>query len=1055
MKLADISIKSPIMMTMVILAFVVLGLFSLTRLGIDMMPDIEFPFVVASLIYPGAGPSEMETLIAEPIEEEISSISGLKHVTSYSQESIAMVVCEFNMGLDVDIAAIDVKDKIDAIRYKLPADLEDPIIQKWNFASIPIIDIAVTSPRPPEEIYRIADHIVKPGLSRVMGIANVQLTGGRQREIQVHLSRRKLREFNLSPQMVAGMISAANLNIPAGHIVQRRQEITVRMQGEFTNLSQLGSVEIPLKQGKKVRLADLGWIEDSFKEVRDKAAYNGETSVGLSLIKRSDANTVQVARDVYKELEVIRRDLPADVKIDIARDRSKFIQDSVDDVFNNIIVGAVLTALALFLFLHSLPATVISIISIPTSIIATFILVDFAGFTLNTMTLMALSISVGILTANSIVVLENIERYKQMGYSSLDAASKGASEIAIAVAAATMTNVVVFTPMAFMSGIVGQFFKQFGLTVTFATLFSLLVSFTLTPMMASRPIRKWIYVASGLGILAMVYWRLGTDTALVMVLAMLVVLLAFTYGWQKKFAQAFDKFFDGLTSDYKNSLRWAITHRWTTLGIVALLFFGSFLLLSLGFIGTEFFPQADQGNFTASIEMPVGMSLDETDRIVMEVARRITRKPYVKSVYASSGKTEASGSSTGEGVNLGMVIVRMVEKDLRPLSTAEFIRKLRPELADLPNAKIVIRESSMFGGGQEADLQVEVIGQNIDQLVSLTDSVKAYMQHVGGLINIETNWKLGKPELQVIPKRNVISDQGLSLAAVGMTLRSLIDGAIASKFREKGEEYDIRVKLDPADIQNTEQIKGIYVQTDDRQALLSELVDLTYTEGPTTITHKDKQRVVYVFADVGQGAMGDKVKQMRTLTDKMQLPTGYSIHYGGEAEHMAESFAQLFKALILAVILTYMLMAAMLESFKHPFAIIFTLPLGFIGVLLALFITGNTISMMSLMAMVMLVGIVVNNGILLIDFANQKRRQGFRLDAAILEAAPVRLRPIIMTNLAAVMGMLPSALGLGAGAEFRAPLAIVAIGGLISSTIFTIYLIPVIYRLFEKENESI
>ncbi len=1054
MKLADISIRSPILMTMVICAFVVLGLFSLTRLGIDITPNIEFPYVVCSVMYPGAGPTEMESLIAKPIEEELSSLGGLKHISSFSQEGLALVLCEFDLGIDVDIAAIDVKDKIDAIKYKLPSDILDPVVQKFNIASIPIIDLAITGNRSQEEIYKLAKDVVKPGLSRVVGLANINISGAKEREIQVHLSRRKLREYNLSPQMVIGMIASANLNIPAGHIVHRKQEISVRMQGEFNNLNELRRLVIPIKNGGKIYLEELGWIEDSFKEIRDKASFNGETSVGLGLVKRTDANTVQVARNVFKELENIKKSIPSDIRIEVVRNRSEFIQETVDNVYSNIIVGALLTAFVLFLFLHSMPATIISAISIPTSIIATFILIDFAGFTLNTMTLMALSISVGILTANSIVVLENIERYKKMGYNTLEAASKGTSEIALAVAAATLTNIVVFTPMAFMSGIVGQFFKQFGLTVTFATLFSLLVSFTLTPMMASRPIRRFTYIMIGLGLLAVVYWRLGIDTTLVIILIMLFGLLAHSYGWLGKFATIWDNFFDNLSVDYRKSLKWVINHCWTTLGVLVLLFTGALLLLILGFIGSEFFPQADQGNFTISVEMPVGTSLNETNLVVEDIARRVGRKPYVKAIYATSGKTELSGISSGEGVNYGMVIVRMVDKDLRPISTAQFMNNLRTELIDIPDAKIILRETQvMGGGGSEADLQVEVIGNDIDVLVSLADTVKTYMEQVGGLTNIETNWKLGKPELKAIPKREVIADHGLSLATIGMTLRNLIEGEVASRYREKGDEYDIRVKLDPSDVQTSEKIRGIYIQSGDKQVLLSELVDLTYAEGPTTITHKDKQRVVYVFADVSQGTMGEKVSKLRDLTSKMSLPEGYKIHFGGHAEIMAESFKELFKALILAIILTYMLMAALLESYKHPFTIIFTLPLGFIGVLLALFITDTTISMLSLMAIVMLVGIVVNNGILLIDYTNLLRSKGYRLNEAILEAAPIRLRPIIMTNLAAIMGMVPAALGIGSGAEIRAPLAIVSIGGLISSTIFTIYIIPVIYKLFERKND--
>ncbi len=1054
MKIADISIRRPVMMTMVIMSFVVVGLFSFSRLGIDIFPEIEFPYVVATVIYPGAGPEEMESQVCEPIEEEVSAIGGIKHVTSVSQEGLALIIMEFDLKMDVDLVAIDVKDKIDLIRQNLPEDIWDPIIQKFDPASMPIINLALSSPRSLDETYRLADKTVKTGLSRVRGLAEIQLTGGLEREIQVNLSRRKLRAYNLSAQLVTAFIGAENLNIPAGHIIEGRKQITVRLAGEFDDLDDIRNIRIPIGHGRTVRLDQLGWVEDSFKEQRDRARFNGETSVGIELIKRADANTVEVANDVYREIDRIRTMLPPDVKLDIARDRSQFIKDSVNDVLGNMIIGILLTAAVLFLFLHSISSTVIAAVAMPTSIISTFILIDFAGFTLNMMSLMALAISVGILVANSIVVLENIERYKKQGLKSAEASSKGTGEIAVAVAAATLTNIVVFTPMAFMSGIVGQFFKQFGLTVAFATLFSLLVSFTLTPMMASRRIGRVVYVAFAAAVLLLIQRQFGTDVTLLLLLVVILGVLAHVYGLLRKFAQLWDRFYDNLAKDYRESLQWALKHRFLVLSAVTLLLVGSLALVGFGLIGSEFFPAADQGEFSISIELPVGTSLDATDRVVNEVGRRVGGRRYVKSVYAATGRSE-SGEFGGGGTHLGVIVVQMVDADLRPMSTADFINDLRPDLADLPGAKLTIREtSSMGGGGGEADIQVEITGQDIDYLNVIADSVITFMNQVGGLYNIESSWKLGKPELRVIPRRQYLSDRGMSPGALGMTLRNLIEGDVASKYREGGDEYDIRVKLDEAELQKAEDVENIYVKAKDDQITLNELTDVEYAEGPTTINHKDKLRMVTVSADIGRGTLGEKVGELRKLTDELDLKTGYMVNYGGMAEFMTEAFSELFKALILAVILTYMLLAAILESYKHPFTIMLTLPLGLIGVLLALFITNNTISMLSLMALVMLVGIVVNNGILLIDYTNVLRSRGRGLNEAILEACPVRLRPVIMTNVATALGMLPLALGFGAGGEFRAPMAIVAIGGLLTSTMFTLYVIPVIYRLFERERQE-
>ena len=1040
-------------MTMVILTFVVLGLFSLSRLGIDTFPKIDIPYVIVTTIYPGAGPEEMETLVSEPIEEEVSAIGGVKHVTSISQEGVSVVMMEFDLKMNIDLVAMDVRDKVGQIRGNLPKDIHEPAIQKFDIGALPIINLAVSSPRSPDETYKIAEDVVKKGLSRVRGIANISLTGGLQREITVFLSRTKLRAYDLTPQQVIGQIAASNLNIPAGHVSRGRQEISIRLQGEFKDLDQLRAVEIPMSEGRRVRLDQIGWVEDNFKEERERATFNGESSVGMELVKRADANTVETAKQVFQEIENIKKELPADVRIDVARENAKFIQDSVDDVYSNIIVGVLLTAFVLFLFLHDLPSTIVAAIAMPTSIIATFILIDFAGFTLNMMSLMGLAISVGILVSNSIVVLENIQRYQKLGHSVYDAASLGTNEIALAVAASTLTNIVVFTPIAFMSGMVGQFFKQFGLTVAFATLFSLLISFTLTPMMASRGVKNAVYIVIGLLTTTVIYWKLGLDSTFLFVLALLLGLLAQSFGWLHSFAQAWNRFFDGLLVDYRKSLVWALRHKGLILATVTLLLVGSLALLPLGFIGAEFFPKSDQGAFSVLIEMPVGTSLDQTDRHVNEIGRRVMNQPFVQSVYTSTGNTEGSHFSSSQGVQLGMVIGRMVDRELRPITTAECIKRLRPQLTDIPGAKITVREADQLGGGGESDIQVEITGRDMGQLNLLADSVLAYMGEVGGLVNISSSWEIGKPELQLRPRREALADRGLSPAAVGTTLRNLIEGEVASKYRDAGDEYDIRVKLDPAELRRAEDVGDVYIKAEDYQVKLSELTEMTNVQGPTSISRKEKQRMVIVSADIAKGSLGHKVSALKLHTNLLKLPSGYAINYGGQAQQMGEGFSELLKALVLAIILTYMLLAAMLESYKHPFTIMLTLPLGLIGVMLSLFLTGNTISIFSLMAMVMLVGIVVNNAILQIDYITTLRGEGRRLEEAILEACPVRLRPIVMSNIAAALGMLPLAMGFGAGGEFRAPMAIVSIGGLISSTAFTLYVIPVIYRMFEKEKK--
>ncbi|MFH1861223.1 MAG: efflux RND transporter permease subunit [bacterium] len=1054
MFLSDTSIKRPVLMTMIIFSFVVIGLFSLTKLGIDFFPEIEFPYVTIVTVYPGAGPEEVETLITKPIEEEVSSLSGLKEIVSIAQEGMSLTFLEFELGRNVDLAAIDVKEKVDAIRADLPEDAFDPEVQKFDINALPIMNVAVSSPRPLDKLYILADEEIKRELNRIDGLASVDIIGGKEREIVVAVDRRKLQARGLSILAVVQSLSQENLNLPSGRIAADRKEYSVRVKGEFDNLEQIRNLYLPgMHDGPSVRLADIATVEDTFAEQRELARINGVSSIGLSLVKRSDANAVQVGRKVHKELEDLKKRLPSDVSIEIARDRTGFIQNSVNDVRDNLIIGILLTALVLFLFLHSWKGTVIAAVAMPVSIVSTFTLLMFADFTLNMMSLMALAISVGILVTNSIVVLENIERYKNLGKSEQEAASIGTKEIAIAVAASTLTNIVVFTPIAFMSGIVGQFFKQFGLTVSFATLFSLLVSFTLTPMMASRRLGALVYILAGLITGSLVLYALGLMTFLLLVAFLLLIGVLTWTGILKKFFDAWNRFYDDLAISYRNSLAFFLKRRLLLFGGVSLLFVSSLVIASF-FIGSEFFPKSDVGNFAISVEMPPGAKLEETNRVLYRIEAELKSVPEVKTVFSQIGKSESGEFTVNEGVHLGVVVVQLQDKPPRQRTTFDIIDELRPRLVDIPGAQILLIPGTMFGGG-ESDLTIEVMGADMDELTALADKTIAVSKEVRGVIDPRSSWKTGKPELRISPHRENLADQDLSVASVALNMRTMIEGQKVTKYREGNREYDIRVKLQESDLQNIEEIPDFAVAADDGAQKIANLAQIEYTEGPAQILRKAKQRMVTVSAELTGTTLSVVQEQIQAKIDSMGVPEGYTVRFGGQSEHMAESFAEMGRALLLAIILTYMLMAAILESYVHPFTIMMTLPLGLIGVLYALFLTGNSISMFASMAIIMLVGIVVNNGILLIDYMQTLRREkSLGLQEAVLEACPIRLRPIIMTNLAASLGMLPLALGIGAGGESRAPMAIAAIGGLISSTIFTLLLIPAIYYTFENWKEK-
>ncbi|MCX5799957.1 MAG: efflux RND transporter permease subunit [Candidatus Eisenbacteria bacterium] len=1033
MFLANLSVRKSVLATILLLALVVIGIFSYLRLTIDLMPPVDFPYVTVVTVYPGAGPEEIESLVSKPIEDAISSISGLKNTWSYSQEGVSVVLAEFTLETKVDFAAMDVKEKVDAVRSNLPDDVETPTISKFDFSSSPILNLAVTSQRPIQETYEIADKTIKRELSKVNGLAQIEVVGGRKREIAVLVSKDKLKGYDLSITDVIAAIAAENLNIPGGHITEESREYGVRVTGEFESVDEIRNVRIQRTDAPPVRLSEVANVQDSFAEVRELARYNRNETVGMTLRKRSDANTVKVASGVKKTLERLKQTLPADVKIEIARDRSTFIKDMVADLNSNMITGIILTALVLFLFLHSWEGIVIAGIAMPVSVVSTYTFLYFAGFTINVMSLMGLALCVGILIANSLVVMENIYRYLHMGKGPREAAEEGTSEIALAVLASTLTNVVVFVPIAFMSGIIGQLFRQFGLTTTFATFVSLLVSFTATPMLASK-------LLSSRSVDKKISWH----SSIPIIGKFLELLDTFFAKW--------DAFYEGAAASYRRGLDWTLNHRWRVIGISLGVFVVSLALVP--FIGTEFFQNSDQGMLTVSVEMPVGSNLWETQKAIESVEQVVSSVPETESFFSSVGSTESELGAGGSGVNVGDVLLVLVDKRERKRSDKDIAAALRTMLAEIPGAKLTVSPASTMGGGGEKDIQIEVTGDEMPVLISVANKVVAIAQETPGTVDVDTDWRIGKPEMKLVPLREKSADYGVSTAELANLTRAFITGTVASQFRDRDEEYDIRVKLDESDRDNIEKLGSLLVRTGNGTVPVAELASITHDEGPTQIVRKNRQRMITVSANIARGTLGGLVGQLKKKTDALSLPPGYRIYYGGMAEIMGESFASLFQALILAIVLTYMLLAAMLDSYVHPFTIMLTVPLGAVGVLLALFFTGRTISIFSLMALIMLVGIVVNNAILLLDYTNTLRKKGYNLREAILEACPTRLRPIVMSNLAAAMAMLPLALGLGAGAEFRSPMAIVSIGGLVVSTVFTLFLIPTVYSLLDRFAEG-
>ncbi len=1018
---ARMAVQKPVLTTMIVLSFVVLGFFSWQRLVIDMLPEIDFPYVTITTIYPGAGPGEVETQITKKIEDEVSTIADLKNLESISRENVSLVILEFELGVDVDIAAIEVKDKVDAIYAVFPDDVEPPIVVKFDINAFPIVDLAVSSPRPAEEVYLTTKNDIKDYLSRVSGVATIDIIGGREREIQVAVDKRLLKSYGLSLHEIVAAIAGENVNIPTGRITEERKEYTLRLLGEFSNLKELERIRIPLENGS-IPLESVATVIDGFKDRRDLARYNGEPTIQVSIQKRSGANTVEVSDGIFAAVDELRELLPPDYDLTVAKDNSWFIKDAVKDVTQNIFLGILLTTILLYLFLHNFRVTMVAAVAMPTSVIATFLLIDFAGFTLNILTLMALGITVGILVTNAIVVLENIIRHLRMGKTPADAAIDGTTEIALAVVASTLTNIVVFTPIAFMSGIVGQFFFQFGLTVVFATLFSLLVSFTLTPLLASR------FFKSG---------KIEVDTSSG---GTAIHHAPRRIGILDYFEAAWDRFYTALEELYKGSLTWALKHRFIVIAITTLTLVLSVFLL--GQVGGEFMPTLDEALITITVEMPPGSTLDETDRALREVEAILSKEPETVSTLVSAG-------GANQGVEEGTVILRVVVKSKRKLGITDYANSLSPKLAAIPGAKVRIIVGEDEGGGGGGDISLELTGPDFDVLEALSQEIYDSVATVRGLSGIKSSVEEEKPELIFIPDRRELDRWGVSSAAIAMALRTGYEGEIASLYREADEEYDIRVRYNESERNNREAFFATEVQAGDFRVPLTQLGDIVVGSSPPEILRKNRQRLVRVDANVASSTLSELVAEIQNKLADVELPPAYHLNYGGLYEFQQESFASIFSALILAIILTYMVLAAVLESFIHPFTVMITLPLGLVGMAVALFLTGRTINIFSLMALVMLVGIVVNNAILLLDYTQVLRSKGMPRREALLEACPVRLRPIIIANLAIAIGMLPQALG-GAGSEFRAVMAIVTMGGVLVSAVFTLYVIPVTYDVLDR-----
>ncbi len=1024
MFLSKTSVNRPILISVITIALVLMGILSYFNLPLNLQPEVDMPIITIQVIYPGAGPEEIETNITKKIEEAVIAIGGLDFVQSYVMANASSTICAFKMDKDIDIASQEIKDKIDAIAYKFPKDSKKPSIQKMDIGASAIVRMALVSKMSKKEAYEYVENNLKDEFSRLNGVSQVEISGGSEREIQIRFDKYDIQKYKLSPLQIVGLIKANNLNFPAGNIEKEGSQYAVKIESEFLSLDDIRNIQINTPVGVR-RLKDIAKVVDTTEKLSQLAKFYKEetanqesaklTTINLDIKRQSDANIVEVADRVNQKFEQLKAKLPKGMQFYKCKDMSVFVKDTVNDTLNAIYLGILFTAIVLYLFLHSLKTTLIVAISMPIALIGTFILADYSGFSLNVMSLMALSVSVGTLVTNSVIILENIDRLILMGEKKKVAADRGTAEIAVAVLASTLTNVVVFVPIATMESMVGQFFKEFGLMVTFVMFFSILIGFTITPML------------SGL-------------------------LLTENKKDKKSFSfgALFDKGLDRITAFYRIILVKIIDNAFfrnltPILAIVLLLITFKVTTSSLGM---GFMPFVDDGDIEITIEMPTYYDLDKTDQVFSRIEDYLKEFKDVESITTNIGKL---GISQGE--NLGLIAVKL--KENRTISSKAFVVKISDYLAKIPDALIKAKAKSNFSQGGQAAIQFEVYGEDLEKIKAIANQIKQFVIEDGGALNIDTDIRAGKPELKIIPNRVLLNDFGLSVRDISMTIRAYIEGIDAGNYRENSEEYSIVVKLDDADVNDVKKISNLPILTRKGLKKISDFAKIDYGTAPSLIKRKNKQKMHIVSCDAGSKSMGEIVKTtLKRVQEEINLPAGYSVDLGGNAKNMKESNKDFGKAFILAIVLTFLLIAGILESFIQAILIMATVPLSFIGVLWTLYLSGEGLNILSMMAGVMLIGIVVNNAILILDYANQLQNLGQTKYEAIIDAATTKLRAIIMATLASAIGMLPLALGLGSGAEMRRGMGLVSIGGLIVSAILTLFVIPAIYAQFTRSRRK-
>lgn len=992
-----------------VMAILVLGFVSLSRLPLDLLPNIEAPILVVSTNYQNAGPYEVENLLSKTVEEALGSVSNIKSIRSVSSRGNSLVIAEFDWGIDMDFVALDVREKIDMIKDFLPDDADKPVIAKFNPNAEPIIQLVLRGDKTGSELRSKAEDL-KSQFERIEGVGSVNVSGGLEREIKVILHPGLMQTSGITIDTVSQMLAYSNLNLPAGNVVENNLEYVLRTTGEFIEIKQIGQVRIPTSNNTLVRLSDIAIIEDGYKEATQLSRYNGQPSVMLSIQQETGSNSVEVANLALGLVDDLNQNIALEgFTIEVAHDVTRFIKMSVDSVLNNALVGGALAILILFTFLRSVRPTLVIALAIPISIIATFVLMYFSKITLNMVSLGGLALGIGMLVDNAIVVLENIFRNHEQGHPSAVAAQIGAEQMQGAIIASTLTTVSVFLPVIFVSGIAAEIFRDLALTVSFSLVVSLVVALTVVPMLASR--------------------LLGNQKT--------------TKNTFKPFIYM-ESFLANLENWYSRMIKLVLENRWVVVTVAIIVLVLSYQLVQI--VGIEFLPPIDQGEIGIEVSMPMGTRMVDTDEVMLEIETFLASLPEVDVVSTQVGSAGLLGGDSEEGA----IKVQLIPKNERHRSTEEIIVLLRNYVQDIPGADVKVRMEGIFASYFGDPIQIELYGDNLELLNETANKLMLSLASIPGTQELSNSMAQGRPEMQIEIDREKTADYGVTVGQIASHIRAAVSGTTVTRYRTAGDEIDVTVRLGEDWRQNPRDVASIPIQTPRGIVPLKELASLHYGEGPVAISRLGKSRTITISGQIYGRDLGSVMSDVKQVVADFSFPIGVDVNFGGEDEQMNDAFEQLLIAMALGVVLVYMILASQFESLLQPLVIMITLPLAIIGVTLGLIFGGVSFSVVAFIGAIMLAGIVVNNAIVLIDYVNTLRNTGMNIKPALVEAGKTRLRPILMTTLTTVLGMVPLALGIGDGSELQQPIALVVIGGLATSTVLTLFVIPVFYLLLDN-----